>query len=93
MKRLIYALLISAAFLFFAFPAGAQPLTAVPPGEDQIFVVAKGQPAPVQGQLFDTPTAIRWGNYLQPAKYPRRCICDGQRRWFTHLDLHDRAIW
>lgn len=67
MRHLIAALLALTAFLF-ALPAAAQPLTAVPPGEDQIVVVAKGQPAPFQGQLFDTPTALRWGNYLQQCR-------------------------
>jgi hypothetical protein len=44
------------------------PLQAVPPGDDSITAVQKGTPAPVTGQLFDQPTAIRWGNYLQQCK-------------------------
>lgn len=36
-----------------------------PPGEDQIVPLALRQPAPFEGQLFSTDTAIRWGFRLQ----------------------------
>jgi hypothetical protein len=38
---------------------------AVPPGEDVIVAIKKGQPAPFAGQLFDINTAIRWGLWLK----------------------------
>lgn len=44
------------------------PLTPVPAGEDVIVSVKKGEPAPFTGQLFDLPTALRWGNYLEQAR-------------------------
>ena len=60
---------IVACLLLLVIPsevlAQTPPLQAVPPGDDVIVVVQKGQPAPVTGQLFDQSTAIRWGNYLQ----------------------------
>jgi len=56
------------ALLFFiAVPSvvSAQAIEALPPGDDVIEAIQKGSPAPFSGQLFDTMTAIRWGNYLQ----------------------------
>lgn len=49
-------------------PAPARPLTPVPAGADVILTLKTGQPAPADGQFFDTPTALRWGNYLQQCK-------------------------
>jgi hypothetical protein len=49
-------------------PPTPAPLTPVPPGNDNIAVVRKGDPAPFDGQLFDQPTAIRWANYLQQSQ-------------------------
>lgn len=46
-----------------------EPVQAVPPGEDRIEAVKKGDPAPFDAQCFDQPTAIRWGNYLVQYKY------------------------
>jgi hypothetical protein len=46
-------------------PAAPAPLTPVPPGPDVILTMPKGTPAPVDGHLFDQPTALRWANYLQ----------------------------
>lgn len=45
------------------------PIEAIPPGEDVIVPLRKGQPAPFTGQLFDPNTALRWGNWLQQYKY------------------------
>lgn len=36
-----------------------------PPGEDNIVPLALGEPAPFDGQLFSTDTAIRWGFRVQ----------------------------
>lgn len=36
----------------------------VPAGNDVIVPVKKGEPAPVDGQLFDNDTALRWANWL-----------------------------
>lgn len=48
--------------------AQAAPLEPVPPGDDVILPVKKGDTVPLAGQLFDQATAIRWGNYLQQCK-------------------------
>lgn len=45
------------------------PVEAIPPGEDQITPLKKGEPAPYSGQLFGVDTAIRWGNWLQQYRY------------------------
>lgn len=57
--------------LVAARPAFADPLplTAVPTGDDRIAAVKEAQAAPFAGQLFDTPTALRWANYLHQCKY------------------------
>ena len=36
----------------------------VPAGNDVIVPVRKGEPAPVDGQIFDNDTALRWANWL-----------------------------
>lgn len=40
-------------------------LRDLPPGPDQLQPLRKGDPAPYQGILFDGPTALRWGNWLE----------------------------
>ena len=45
------------------------PVEAIPPGDDKIVPLDKGEEAPFGGQLFDPATAIRWGNWLQQYKY------------------------
>lgn len=59
------------AMLFLLFVptfVHAQAVEAIPPGEDVIEAIQKGSPAPFSGQLFDTMTAMRWGNWLQQYK-------------------------
>ena len=45
------------------------PLTAIPGGDDKIVGLKQGQPAPFDAQAFDTPTALRWANYLYQCKF------------------------
>lgn len=45
------------------------PVETIPPGEDTITSLKKGDKAPYDGQLFSVDTAIRWGNWLQQYKY------------------------
>lgn len=45
------------------------PVVPVPPGEDKIEAVKKGDPAPFTGQLFDQATSLRWANYLQQYRF------------------------
>jgi hypothetical protein len=60
MKFLVVLLLV-----IFPSTVLAQPLVSLPPGEDNITSLKKGAPAPYDGQLFDTNTSIRWGNWMQ----------------------------
>lgn len=46
-------------------PIVFQPITTFPPGDDKIVGLKSGQSAPFDGQLFDSNTAIRWGNWMQ----------------------------
>lgn len=61
-----------AVLLLFLWSANASaqaaPLQPVPPGDDVIISVKKGDPVPLAGQLFDQATALRWANYLQQCK-------------------------
>lgn len=43
-------------------------LEPIPPGEDVISAIQKGQQAPFTGMLFDPSTALRWGNYIEQAR-------------------------
>lgn len=43
----------------------AQQVEAIPPGEDEIVAIQKDQPAPFTGQLYSTPTALRWANWIK----------------------------
>lgn len=63
---------VFAACLLLPATAAAQaspPIQAVPVGEDKIVPVREGEKAPFTGQLFDQPTALRWGNWLLQYKY------------------------
>jgi hypothetical protein len=50
-------------------PSPDPPVQTIPPGDDVITPVRKGEPAPYTGQLFDSDTALRWANWLQQYKY------------------------
>jgi hypothetical protein len=56
------------------------PLTPIPPGDDVIVVVKKGDPAPFTGQMFDQATALRWGNYLQQARFRLQADVELQKK-------------
>lgn len=47
--------------------AAAQPPTPprIPAGDDRIVALRRGEPAPFDGQLLDTDTAIRWTYRLE----------------------------
>jgi hypothetical protein len=62
------------------------PVVPLPPGEDNIVVLKKGDPAPFTGQLFDQPTALRWGNYLLQYKFRLQADVELQRK-LGGLDL------
>lgn len=70
------------ALLLLAQPVFADPLplTPVPTGEDRITAVKEAQAAPYGGQLFDTPTALRWANYLHQCRYRLGADVEYQKR-------------
>lgn len=72
-----------------------QDFQANPPGDDKIEPVSRGEVAPFSGQLFDTSTALRWGNYLEQCKTRLKIDVEWQRqlgqveavRWQTRYEL------
>lgn len=64
MRRAVAVVLLVALTPALARAEGA-PVVDIPPGQDRIVPVDKGAPAPFSGQLFDTPTALRWANWLE----------------------------
>lgn len=73
---------VAIALVLLASPALGDPLplTPVPTGDDRIVVVKQGELAPYAGQLFDTPTALRWANYLHQCKYRLGADVDYQKK-------------
>ncbi len=67
MRRIVAFVVLLTLLPLRAF-ADPPPVVDVPPGEDRIEVVKKGDPAPYTGQLFDQATALRWANWLQQYK-------------------------
>lgn len=65
---MLVVLLLTLPRLAWADPPSVAPLTPVPPGEDIIIPITKGEISPIDGQLFSTESAIRWGNYLQQCR-------------------------
>ena len=57
------------------------PVVAVPPGDDVIVPMKKGDSAPFMGQLFDQATALRWANYLQQYKLRLQTDVDYQKKY------------
>jgi hypothetical protein len=64
MKRLV-TVLLSLSIILVSSLIEAQPIQDIPPGEDNITSVRKGQIVPFDGQIFDAATALRWANWLQ----------------------------
>ena len=67
MTKCLVRFCLPAAMLVWASftQAGDLKIATIPPGDDNIVSVKKGESAPFNGQLFDTDTAIRWGLWLQ----------------------------
>lgn len=62
-------LALSLCLLLPSYALAEQPVSTIPPGDDVITTLTKGQPAPYDGQLFDVDTALRWVNWLQQYQY------------------------
>ena len=67
----------------------AEDVQDIPPGQDKIVPLKKGDPAPYDGQLFDTPTALRWGNWLLQYKLRLKSDVDYQKK----LGEADVGLW
>lgn len=78
-KALVAVLVVSSQVSAQALPVVtpedvklSPPLQVIPPGEDKIAPLGKGEAAPFGGQLFETNTALRWGLWLQQWEYRYR---------------------
>jgi len=72
--------------------AQTPPIQTIPAGDDKIEPVHKGQPAPFDGQLYDSMTALRWANWLQQYKYrlvwdveKSQSVCSVEKRYRDEL--------
>jgi hypothetical protein len=64
-----------------------------PPGEDVIVTLKKNQPAPFDGQLFDNPTALRWGIWMQQMQSRHQVELDAKTKHCdTELAFKDIEI-
>lgn len=80
MKRLTSLILLTALLLpNAALAQEVKPVDAIPPGDDVIVVLPKGQAAPFEGQLFDNFTAMRWANWLRQYKLRLRVDVQEQK--------------
>lgn len=91
MKRIISLLLC----LSMTTPVLAQERAVqdIPPGEDQITPMRKGEAAPYDGQLFSNPTSLRWANWLK--QYQLRLQLDedyNKRMCAAETDYRDRLL-
>lgn len=81
-------------FSLWSSTAYGQDVADIPPGEDVIAAVKKGQPAPFDGQIFDISTALRWANWLdqyqaklKAVQTKERALCQSQLDYQGELDL------
>ncbi len=52
----------------------------IPAGVDKIIPMRKGEASPIEGQLFDNDTALRWANWLVQYKQLVKSNAEMQRR-------------
>ena len=69
MRNAVLAIVLLALLPRLAWADPIAPVVPVPPGDDKIEAVKKGDPAPFSGQLYDPATALRWANYLQQYRF------------------------
>lgn len=67
MKALLRLCIFNVAVVW-ASHVYADDIQDIPPGEDVIVGVLKGESTPFNGQLFDIKTAVRWANWLTQYK-------------------------
>ena len=73
--------------------AQTPPISTIPPGDDKIVSVKKTDPAPIDGQLYSTDTAIRWAFWLQQYKYRLKAdVEQAQQVCKAETDYRDKAL-
>ena len=90
MKHLVF---LFALLLSSAVHAQDSGIVTIPPGDDLIIQMDKGEPAPYGGQLFSTDTALRWGFWLQ--QYRLRLKLDvetAEKKCKVQLEYKDREL-
>lgn len=91
--RRIVALVVLLSFLPLSAFADPPPVVPIPPGDDRIEPLKKGDPAPYSGQLFDPATALRWGNFLQQYKYRLQYDLELQHKMMqADIDYQKRLV-
>ncbi len=89
MKKFV-SFLLCVSVVVRQVPAQAEVhIQEIPPGEDKIVPLKKGEPAPFDGQLFDTPTALRWGNWLLQYRLRLQADVEYQKK----LGAADLELW
>ncbi len=87
---------VFAACLLLPATAAAQvapPVQDIPPGDDKIVPLEEGDEAPFTGQLFDQPTALRWGNWLLQYRYRLKWDVErAQEECLVETDYRDRLL-
>lgn len=88
MKKLLSCVLLCSV-LTSTLPVWADDsIQTIPPGEDKISPLKKGEVAPYDGQLFDNYTALRWGNWLLQYKLRLRIDVEYQKKlWDADVEL------
>lgn len=90
MKLLLFLFVL---LLSSAAQAQDSGIVTIPPGDDVIIDLGKGEPAPYPGQLFNDATAMRWGFWLQ--QYRLRLKLDTekeQKECKVKLDFKDKEL-
>lgn len=89
-RALVAILLLSSFAAAQELPAVPEfKLDPIPPGEDVIQAIRKGQTAPFDGMLFDNATALRFGNYIEQARLQAQ-LC--YKTWAETRDA-EQAYW
>jgi len=85
--------LIVLCILLFTPAVDAQEIVTIPPGDDVIISIQKGEPAPYDGQLFSVDTSIRWSFWLQQYKLRLKEDVEKERRdCKIKLDYKDKEL-
>lgn len=90
MKHLVFLFVLLLSSAVHAQDSG---IVTIPPGDDLIIRMDKGEEAPYDGQLFSTDTALRWGFWLQ--QYRLRLKLDvgtAEKKCKVHLEFKDKEL-